>query len=533
MTVLENANAGDFDDAVKCNIYKAQMGGKYLPVPAQDPYNGNANINTPDTLRAWMRSHYQRETTCGWSVLPNLNGGQNYQSNSSAEIEKLNSQIASLQAQLAQPAQVHPQNNEASANFEKLNSKVASLEAQLAESMQVHSKLAQRLQLPENVINSNNPSIFDSHINQELEKRLGVIEINLAKLTKLIREDTIDTKSTQYRYSESPDYNNGGLEKRLEQIEAHLAKFARKDTKSSQRQRSESSPFGGLEKRLGQIEALLAKLAKDSKFRSGQVHMATIDEQSDPIFSDDDTAKPEENGYNSDGPAEQRGYPDKFSKSKISNKSELRKVKQDNNSSSAHNALSDKDSHGKRVSLEEIIRKIIQIEFENYLPYIIQQAKNCVPVLAQDSDEEDILDGPMEINFIWKKEPATDVATVKCKIKRLVIPAGTVDPGANFPIMSEDIAKRLKLEIDTKEKHDLRGIATSPTESLGIVRNVPVNFAPGCTIYADFAVVKYPKPMLILPNTLLDKYNYDLLVSKRELKLECNSKEFFIPINMH
>src|SRR5204863_9905566 len=44
---------------------------------------------------------------------------------------------------------------------------------------------------------------------------------------------------------------------------------------------------------------------------------------------------------------------------------------------------------------------------------------------------------------------------------------------------------------------------------------------------------KYPKPMLILPNTLLDKYNYDLLASKRELRLECNGKEFFIPINMH
>ena len=34
MTVLENANARDFDDAVKCDIYKTQMGGKYLPVPA-------------------------------------------------------------------------------------------------------------------------------------------------------------------------------------------------------------------------------------------------------------------------------------------------------------------------------------------------------------------------------------------------------------------------------------------------------------------------------------------------------------------
>jgi len=33
---------------------------------------------------------------------PNLNGGQNYQSNSSAKIDKLNSKIASLEAQLVQ-----------------------------------------------------------------------------------------------------------------------------------------------------------------------------------------------------------------------------------------------------------------------------------------------------------------------------------------------------------------------------------------------------------------------------------------------
>jgi len=166
--------------------------------------------------------------------------------------------------------------------------------------MQVHSKLAQRLQLPENVINSNNALIFDSYNNQELEKRLGVIEINLAKLTKLVREDT---KSAQYQCSEFSDYNNGGLEKRLERIEAHLAKFDRNNTrhaKTPQRQRSESLPFGGLEKRLGKIEALLDKLTKDSKSRSGRVHMATVDDQSDPIFSDDDTSKPEDNDYNSD-----------------------------------------------------------------------------------------------------------------------------------------------------------------------------------------------------------------------------------------
>ena len=92
------------------------------------------------------------------------------------------------------------------------------------------------------------------------------------------------------------------MEKRIGRIETHLAKFARKDTRGAkipQRRRSESSPFGGLEKRLGQIETLLVKLAKDFKSRNGQVHMATVDNQSDPIFSDDNISKPEDNDYNS------------------------------------------------------------------------------------------------------------------------------------------------------------------------------------------------------------------------------------------
>ena len=74
-----------------------------------------------------------------------------------------------------------------------------------------------------------------------MEKRLGVIEINFTELLKFLKE-------------EFSDYNNRGLEKKLEQIKAHLAKFARKNTrgvKIPQHQHLESSPFGGLEKRLG------------------------------------------------------------------------------------------------------------------------------------------------------------------------------------------------------------------------------------------------------------------------------------------
>ncbi|GES82058.1 hypothetical protein GLOIN_2v1778214 [Rhizophagus clarus] len=53
MTVLKNANAGDFDNAIKCNILKSMMSGKYVPVPANNSLvAGNLAINTPDTLRA-------------------------------------------------------------------------------------------------------------------------------------------------------------------------------------------------------------------------------------------------------------------------------------------------------------------------------------------------------------------------------------------------------------------------------------------------------------------------------------------------
>src|SRR6266498_4184390 len=195
--------------------------------------------------------------------------------------------------------------------------------------------------------------------------------------------------------------------------------------------------------------------------------------------------------------------------------------------------------------IEKIIEKVLNEKFGAIIAFFQQNSASRILVDGRDdftsntpetpdSDGEDkILNEPIEIDFVQKKDPVTDVITVKYKIKHLVIPDAVVDPGANFAIMIDDISTQSKLLIDTKEKHDLRGIATTPTESLGIVRNVPVNFAPGCTIYADFTIVKYPKPMLILPNTFLDKYNYDLLASKRKLRLECNGKEFFIPINMH
>src|SRR6266542_4821231 len=134
----------------------------------------------------------------------------------------------------------------------------------------------------------------------------------------------------------------------------------------------------------------------------------------------------------------------------------------------------DDQSHLETI-IEKIIEKVLNEKFGIITTLLhLQNGDSKTPA---DSEDDEFIDDSMEIDFVQRKEPTIDVVTVKCKIKHLVISAGTVDPDANFLIMSEDISKQSKLVIDTKEKHALRDIATTSTESLRIVRNVSVNFA--------------------------------------------------------
>uniref|UniRef100_U9UK56 CCHC-type domain-containing protein n=1 Tax=Rhizophagus irregularis (strain DAOM 181602 / DAOM 197198 / MUCL 43194) TaxID=747089 RepID=U9UK56_RHIID len=359
---------------------------------------------------------------------PNLNGGQNYQSNSSAEIDKLKSEIASLRAQqLAQPAQVRLQNDEA------------------LEKMYIR---AVRLGMPPNA--PRDLTSLDNYINDELIKRLGTNDANYAKLSK--------------KYSQMVNV--------VKKLAQHKCSKCGKTGHNSRK----------------------CPRKKKSKSKKGKVNLATLD-----------------SGSSSDTNSDML--------SDDSSDSDKKKVKKESINPSP---LPQKKKSKGRITAKS--QEVKDIETAPLVSAPISKKKKQSSK-SPSQDDQSRLENIIEKIIEKKKDTATDVITTKCKIKRLVIPVATVDPGANFPIMTKDISERSKLKIDTKEKHDLRGIATIPIESLGTVRNVPVNFAPGCTIYADFAVVKYPKPMLILPNTLFDKYNYDLLASKRELRLECNGQE--------
>ena len=125
------------------------------------------------------------------------------------------------------------------------------------------------------------------------------------------------------------------------------------------------------------------------------------------------------------------------------------------------------------------------------------------------------------------------IATVKCKIKRLKIPAMTLDSRAEPPIITENIVERIGAKIDKSEIHDLEGISTVPVESIGVVRNLPITLAPGLTIIKDFIIMRYCKPTLIFSNKLLKKYGCAVDWSTEELKIPFNGKDYIIPVTMH
>ncbi|CAG8563147.1 1453_t:CDS:10 [Cetraspora pellucida] len=91
-----------------------------------------------------------------------------------------------------------------------------------------------------------------------------------------------------------------------------------------------------------------------------------------------------------------------------------------------------------------------------------------------ESEEKETLDDPIEIDFVKKKEPITSIATILVKIKCLKILA----------------------------MYNLSGVATVPTESIGVTCNFSITLPPGFTIDEDFAVIHYNGEDFIIPVTM-------------------------------
>src|SRR2546423_10517522 len=87
-----------------------------------------------------------------------------------------------------------------------------------------------------------------------------------------------------------------------------------------------------------------------------------------------------------------------------------------------------------QLCLEKIINNIIEKllnEKLGIISFLFSKVSNkqLQDTNSNDADdtEDEFINGPMKIDFIQRKEPATDVITTKCKIKHLVIPGAVID----------------------------------------------------------------------------------------------------------
>ena len=153
----------------------------------------------------------------------------------------------------------------------------------------------------------------------------------------------------------------------------------------------------------------------------------------------------------------------------------------------------------REIPLDETIRKVLLSELKLIFPERFSHESSAVmskqivapieaeivsqrniPSASKDSFpdesslEEESLDDSMEIYFVQKKEPKTSVATVKCKIKRLKIPAMTVDSGAEPPIITENIVERVRLKSINPKHMILAVLLLFQLNPLGLFKNYPL-----------------------------------------------------------
>ena len=146
---------------------------------------------------------------------------------------------------------------------------------------------------------------------------------------------------------------------------------------------------------------------------------------------------------------------------------------------------------------------------------------------------------PLDIDFIRQKV-ADDVVTISCKIGPLKIPYALIDTGSNCCVISDNIAKRLGLEVD-KSVYKIKGYATY-AHSIGIVTDIPItieNNNVSITQSDEFLVVKAEKDkhgrdrsLLVLGTPWQDKVKWEP-ITKREFKVFHQGEWVSFPLSVH
>ncbi|GBC47288.2 hypothetical protein GLOIN_2v1772633 [Rhizophagus irregularis DAOM 181602=DAOM 197198] len=143
---------------------------------------------------------------------------------------------------------------------------------------------------------------------------------------------------------------------------------------------------------------------------------------------------------------------------------------------------------------------------------------------------------------IVNRKSASDVVTIKTKVvapeseKSLVIPTTIFNTGSDSSLISNNIVKRLNLDVDRSNAPDLSGVAKK-SDTIGTVYGLGILVYDGKNskkIEDDFMVVKSDKDFLLLGVPWIDRANVILDFQNRQLTIPLSSrKKITIPISLH
>ncbi|CAG8611226.1 14430_t:CDS:2 [Cetraspora pellucida] len=436
--------AAAFNDALRAEILKSKMTGKYTNIPVQ--HAGN-NIDTPACFIIWLHHKYQTETVGTQQVATQRLAQEKFLPFDNPE--SYEARICSIPDQISQTSAVNIQNK----------------------------------------LHSDSSDISQAELDSIIKSQLALVLTTSIQSSQLQKTQALQSQQKQPNFSNYLRVSNKYMPERPpDGYGVNSEKFIHCDL---------INPTSSASQIIESLANNLYKKVSDMFSAKPVQSMKNIEVNFDKELAD-------HMGKLSINKALSKGF-----EAGVHAISKSHKINKE--------PKSRKRGGSKQTVLEQTIHKIIQ---------------KLAPEIS-NSDEDETLDDPIEINFVCQKEPDTGIVTIPCKIKHLKIPAMILDSGAETEIITEDIVKCINGKIDRSVKYDLSGIATIPIESIGIVCNLLITLTPDCTIYEDFVVMKYSKPMLIFSNQLLKKYECVIDWNNDKMKIHHNRKEHIFSVTMY
>ncbi|GET58231.1 hypothetical protein GLOIN_2v1885507 [Rhizophagus irregularis DAOM 181602=DAOM 197198] len=520
-----------FNAAMRCSVMKNKMSGRFIPIPANNPYNANAAINTEPEFLNWLQGKYR-------DVMVGTNQG--------AIIALMNESFSSIDTpdtyakrirSLAQGqvyAEILPYLYNHLPDVLEMRVRIAApadLDAFFNE-LQKLADIAVRLGYTGDITN---PVAIHTFIESDLTRKLGGQTQHLRRDhfgTGQVKKVTKTTKSSPKRHCSNcgrtghsknkcsrsrctkkvnnthiVDYEESESDEETdEETEEELTEEEEEEDEPQNCFSKTDEVFHAALKSI--IASLAAQCPKEILLQINAYTNQAYENLKDPLL----------NHFVSDYPV-----------------SERKKL---------WDVLS--------ANMQDILSPLVHIVNTTITPLLPTPPVDAPPEVEQKDDktlnhairayqQKNLYwPRPIEINFLRLDDP-NDVATISCKIKNVCIPYAMIDTGSDSSVISENVAKHLGLKIDRKNVHALNGVAGS-TKTLGTINEIPITIGEGenlITISDEFSVIPTEKDrngkdksLLILGTQWQYRAGWEPVV-KGEFKANVNGKSISIPLSVH